>query len=369
MRIITARSPSASPSPPSSPLPSSSKRRPPPPKRWRRVDCVLTFPSSKRVQRAPDANQPTGHSIHRSSQHHSFGTTTRARQCPSSHSHQRRTQDHDATCQSPIIKVKPSVWARLSEKPINDQIIGFEDFEVFASAKKKSIPADSSDDISEVSAEDRNDCNVSEMDIDQKGTVDGSKRIMENNEEYDVLDVSHKFTIGASPSSTREKPLETDPHKLSQRQKQIDYGKNTLGYERYIEIVPRLWRPVSVEVFIVYFLNTYEDRICCRFWNQRKRYHPQTPDIKQVCSKRSWDGQVKKWRRLLHEFDPPVNENDESPELFSVGGGNAATTYVNNTDDNTENQENRITAIGLESNPTREGEVSGIYDDWDTMEP
>jgi len=35
------------------------------------------------------------------------------------------------------------------------------------------------------------------------------------------------------------KPVESDPHRLCQRQKQIDYGKNTLGYERYTEMVPR----------------------------------------------------------------------------------------------------------------------------------
>jgi hypothetical protein len=32
---------------------------------------------------------------------------------------------------------------------------------------------------------------------------------------------------------------ETDPHRLRQRQKQVDYGKNTLGYDRYTQLVPK----------------------------------------------------------------------------------------------------------------------------------
>ena len=37
----------------------------------------------------------------------------------------------------------------------------------------------------------------------------------------------------------RAAPQEIDGHRLNQRQRQIEFGKNTLGYERYLETVPR----------------------------------------------------------------------------------------------------------------------------------
>lgn len=32
---------------------------------------------------------------------------------------------------------------------------------------------------------------------------------------------------------------EVDEKKLSTRQKQIDFGKNTIGYQRYLEEIPK----------------------------------------------------------------------------------------------------------------------------------
>jgi len=96
--------------------------------------------------------------------------------------------------------------------------------------------------------------------------------------------VSPQFSIQSSYTPTKSpctppsaSKCETDPHRLKQRQKQIDYGYRTIGYIRYILAIRK------------------EDRI---------KEHPKTPRKSQACSKRSWDGQVKKWRRELHKWDP-----------------------------------------------------------------
>jgi len=70
---------------------------------------------------------------------------------------------------------------------------------------------------------------------------------------------------------------ETDPHRLRQRQKQVDYGKNTLGYDRYTQLVPK---------------------------ERRRRTDPRTPDIHARISTKRFNGLVRAWRRRLHEFDP-----------------------------------------------------------------
>jgi len=39
-----------------------------------------------------------------------------------------------------------------------------------------------------------------------------------------------------------------------------------------------------------------------------------TPDVRQACSKRAFDGQVRKWRRMLHEWDPEGEQQQETGE-------------------------------------------------------
>jgi len=70
---------------------------------------------------------------------------------------------------------------------------------------------------------------------------------------------------------------EAERQRMRQRLKQIEYGKRTVGYQRFIAMVPVASRLPS---------------------------HPTTPRPNQKCSKRSWDGQIRKWRRELHKWDP-----------------------------------------------------------------
>jgi hypothetical protein len=87
---------------------------------------------------------------------------------------------------------------------------------------------------------------------------------------------------------------EDDAHRISQRQKQIAKGKNTIGYERYLAAVPK---------------------------NQRHVSHPMTPDPFRKTSKRAWDSQVIQWRRHLHDWDPV-------PFSMTLGEGAAVVVVI-----------------------------------------
>lgn len=75
--------------------------------------------------------------------------------------------------------------------------------------------------------------------------------------------------------------------KLQWREKQVAIGKSTEAYKRYIAEVP------------------VESRV------KGNPDHPATPEKTVQCSKRSWVGQMNKWRRQLHRWDP-VQANDAS---------------------------------------------------------
>eukprot|EP00667_Euglena_gracilis_P023427 EG_transcript_26429 len=76
----------------------------------------------------------------------------------------------------------------------------------------------------------------------------------------------------------KERTMETDEHRLLQRAKQIAYGENTPGYSNLMRV-----------------LETNPSLL--------KGGVPVKPSLTQRCSKRSWDGQIRKWRRALHMYD------------------------------------------------------------------
>jgi hypothetical protein len=90
-------------------------------------------------------------------------------------------------------------------------------------------------------------------------------------EEY-IEKVSIKFNID---KEKLRKNLETDTEVLRKRQKRINFGKVTTEYQNYILELPR---------------------------KQRQSFHPKTPNKYRKCSRRKFDGQIKKWRKLLHVF-------------------------------------------------------------------
>ena len=105
---------------------------------------------------------------------------------------------------------------------------------------------------------------------------------------------------------------EKDPVVLARREKQIEFGRNTLAYDRYIATVPK---------------------------DKREPGMPQTPPKHRYYSRRGWDGLIKQWKLKIHAWHSAHQaENDESQEgdeeLFEIDGASAS--LKRNADDDDE---------------------------------
>ncbi|CAH4028486.1 histone RNA hairpin-binding protein [Pieris brassicae] len=120
------------------------------------------------------------------------------------------------------------------------------------------------------------------MKSETKDRTSRRKKQKRHNSEHDTESVSS----GGSGKPRKQLEIEMDPSILQRRQKQIDYGKNTVGYQNYLS-----------EVSI----------------SDRAKDHPKTPDKYSKYSRRSWDMLIKIWRKKLHEYDVDCKSSKDDP--------------------------------------------------------
>jgi len=112
-----------------------------------------------------------------------------------------------------------------------------------------------------------------------------NSNIMQNSLNSTIKNLSTLLDKSSGSSvPQRFKEIETNEEVLARRTKQISYGKNTSEYKTYRQQVPK---------------------------SQRLPNQPTTPYKYQVCSRRSFDAQIKLWRIGLHHYHETTVDLEE----------------------------------------------------------
>jgi len=113
----------------------------------------------------------------------------------------------------------------------------------------------------------------------------------------DAADAADVADVATSNEPASELPLlvRTQMHEplsasaIQFRERQVEVGKNTPSYRRYVATVPR---------------------------EQRTAAHPRTPPTRKPLSRRQFDGLVRQWRRMLHAYD--TGDEEIEIDIFSL---------------------------------------------------